>query len=54
MITVQTAIELRDLRREFESASLMAEDFPERLEFRKLADSLELLIIDIESDNRYI
>ena len=54
MITVQDAIELRDLRREFEEATLMADAFPKKQEFRKLADSLELTIISIESDNRYI
>ena len=54
MITVQDAIELRELRREFEEATLMADAFPKKQEFRKLADSLELLIMNIESDNKYI
>ena len=54
MITTADAIELRDLRKEFEAASLMANAFPNKEEFRKRADSLEIRIISIESDNRYV
>lgn len=54
MITVQTAIELRNLRRDFEDATLMSKAFPNKLEFQKRADMLELRIISIKSDNRYI
>ena len=54
MITTQDAIELRDLRREFEDATLMSQAFPKKLEFRKLADSLEIAIINLKSDNRYV
>ena len=52
MLTVQDAIELRDLRREFEEATLMSEAFPKNKYFKKRVELLELMICNIESDNR--
>jgi len=54
MNTIPIDRQLRDLRREFEEASLMANAFPNKLEWQKIADMLELRIIHIESDHRYI
>ena len=54
MLTVLDDIKLKELRQEWESAETMARQFPERLDFRKLADSLQILIISKESDSRYI
>ena len=54
MLTLQGDRQLRDLRLEFEEATLMADAFPNREDFQKLADSLELTIMNIESDHRYV
>jgi hypothetical protein len=54
MWTGRDLIELKELRREFEEASLMADAFPKNKEFRIRADSFELLIHSKEIDNRYI
>ena len=54
MLTLNDDIKLRELRQEFESAQLIADEFPKRLDFRKLADALELAIHSIEVDNRYV
>jgi hypothetical protein len=54
MLTLPDDIKLKDLRQEFEAAQAMAEEFPKRIDFQKLADSLELAIHNIEVDRRYI
>jgi len=54
MLTGRDLIDLKELRREFEEASLMADAFPNSKEFRIRADSFELLIQSREVDNRYI
>ena len=54
MLTVLDDIKLKELRQEWESAELIANAFPKRLDFRKLADSLQILIISKESDSRYV
>ena len=51
---ITTADELRELREEFEELTLMADTFPKKQEFRKRADFIELLIVNIESKNEYI
>ena len=47
-------VEYKELRREWESAELMSQQFPKNMEFRKLADALYLLIQSWEVDNRYV
>jgi len=54
MLTMSDQQELAALKMEWQSYTLLAEEFPKKQEFRKLADSLELMIINIESDNRYV
>jgi len=54
MLTGRDLIELKGLKQEWESAELIANAFPKRLDFRKLADALYLLIHNREVDNQYI
>ncbi len=54
MLTCSDLIELNELRKEFEYYSLLCEQFPNREDFKKRADSAELLIISIQEDNRYV
>ena len=54
MITLADGIELRNLRQEFESYQLLANQFPGKLEYQKKADVLEMRIIDIEQDSKYV
>jgi hypothetical protein len=54
MLTGAKYIEYKELRREWESAELMSQQFPKNMEFRKLADALYLLIHNKEVNNRYI
>lgn len=49
MQTTSGAIQLKDLRQEFESLSLLAKEFPNKLEIQKQADALELKIAELES-----
>jgi len=54
MLTVQDVIELSELKKDFECWSLLAEQYPQKLEYKKHVDALELMIINIEADNRRI
>ena len=48
MLTVLDAIELAELKRDFECWTLLAEQYPQRAEYKKHADALELMIIEQE------
>ena len=54
MQTTSDDIKLKELRLEFEEVSLMAKAFPKKLEFVKRADALELRILSLEVDHRYV
>jgi len=54
MLTCADQIDLANLKREFEYYSILCEQFPNREDFKKRADSAELLIISIEQDNKYV
>ena len=53
MITVQDAIEIAELKKDFECWSLLAEQFPNNLSYKKQADAMELMIIELESRDRH-
>ena len=53
MLTCADSIELKTLKQEWEFYEALLEQFPNRLDLRKKADSLELLIINIENNNKY-
>jgi len=48
MITVNDAKEIAALKRDFECWSLLVEQFPKRLDYKKMADMLELQIMNLE------
>ena len=54
MLTISDAQELAALKREFESYTLLAQEYPWKFEYQKKADALELLILSKEVDSKYI
>jgi hypothetical protein len=49
MITLNDQKEIAALKREWESYELMVEQFPGNTYWRKIADALELKIMELES-----
>ncbi|MHA2039878.1 MAG: hypothetical protein ACW98X_25975 [Promethearchaeota archaeon] len=48
MITVADAIEIAELKRDWECWELLAEQYPKKIEYKKHADALQLMILDLE------
>ena len=50
MITVNDQKEIAELKRDWECWALMAEQCPGREDFKKHADALELMIMNLEKE----
>lgn len=49
MLTVADVIEIKELKQDFECWALLAEQFPNNLSYKKQADTLELMIMNLEA-----